>query len=139
VDVHWLSLSTVAIVWIPNSFERDCGVEIGFVGSGVEGKSVVAMLLDIVQHDAAILLAWTHTSFSLSVTGRRMSLRERRNGLTCQNQACDQQVRDWRGSMQSHHAIEYKRVAEIEALLEVSGGMKAELTRHGRRFLLSRL
>jgi hypothetical protein len=79
------------------------------------------MLLDIVQHNAAILLAWPHTSFSLRVTGRRMSLRERGNGLKCQNQACDQQVSDWRGSMQSHHAIQYKRVTQIEALLEVSG------------------
>jgi Zn/Cd-binding protein ZinT len=48
-------------------------------------------------------------------------LRERRNGLQCQNQACDQQLSDWRGSMQSHHPIEYKRVTQIEALLEVSG------------------
>jgi hypothetical protein len=50
-----------------------------------------------------------------------MSLRERSNGLQCQNQACDQQVNDWRASMQSHHPIEYKRIIQIAALLEVSG------------------
>ena len=76
MDVHWLSLCAVAIVRIPDPFERDCGIEIGFVRSGIEGQSVVAMLLDIVQHNAAILLARTHTSFSLRVTGPRMSLRE---------------------------------------------------------------
>lgn len=121
MDVNRLSLTAMAVVWIPNSFERNRRVEIGFVRSGVEGKSVVAMLLDIVQHNAAILLAWAHTSFSLRVTGGRMSLRKRRNGLKCQNQACEQQVKDWRKSKRSHHGIEYKPVTSPEGLLEVTG------------------
>jgi hypothetical protein len=72
-DVHGPTFAAMSIMWIANPLKPDCGVQIWLVVSCAERQVIKAMLLDVMNYEAAFFLARPHATLSLRVYGVRLA------------------------------------------------------------------